>query len=77
MDTLVFAGGIGENAQVIRARICDGLEFLGVEIDVTRNVVNAGVISADTGRVAVRVIHTDEEVMIAKSVCYVLEHSQN
>ena len=77
LDTLIFAGGIGENAAVIRARVCDGLTFLGIEIDETRNVINAGVISAETGRVAVRVIHTDEEVMIAKSVCYVLEHSQN
>ena len=77
LDTLVFAGGIGENAPVVRARICEGLGFLGVEIDEKRNVANAGVISADTGRVAVRVMHTDEEVMIAKSVCYVLEHSQN
>ena len=75
LDTLVFAGGIGENAAVIRARICDGLAFLGIAIDDTRNLANAGVISADTGRVAVRVMHTDEEVMIAKSVCYVLEHS--
>ena len=77
LDTLVFAGGIGENAAVIRARICEGLAFLGIEINDTRNTENAGVISAETGRVAVRVIHTDEEVMIAKSVCYVLEHSQN
>ena len=77
LDTLVFAGGIGENAAVIRARICDGLTFLGIEIEETRNLENAGVISADTGRVAVRVMHTDEELMIAKSVCTVLEHSQN
>ena len=75
LDTLVFTGGIGENAAVIRARICNGLEFLGIEIDETRNAANAGLISADGSRVAVRVIHTDEEVMIAKSVCYVLEHS--
>ncbi len=77
LDTLVFAGGIGENAAVIRARICDGLAFLGIEIDETRNAANAGVISTDSGRVTVRVMQTDEEVMIAKSVCYVLEHSQN
>ena len=77
LDTLVFAGGIGENAAVIRARICEGLAFLGIEINDTRNVVNADLISTDSGRVAVRVMHTDEEVMIAKSVCYVLEHSQN
>lgn len=71
LDTLVFAGGIGENAPVVRARICDGLEFLGIEIEEKRNVANAGVISADTSRVAVRVMHTDEEIMIAKSVCRV------
>ena len=72
LDTLVFAGGIGENAPAVRARICDGLEFLGIEIEEKRNVTNAGVISPETSRVAVRVMHTDEEVMIAKSVCHVL-----
>jgi acetate kinase len=73
LDALVFAGGIGENAPVIRARICDGLEFLGIEIDKQRNAGNAGVISASSGRVTVRVMHTDEEVMIAKAVCHVLD----
>jgi acetate kinase len=72
LDTLVFAGGIGENAPVIRARICAGLEFLGIELDEKRNVASAAVISAQASRVAVRVIHTDEEWMIAKSVCRVL-----
>ena len=75
LDTLVFAGGIGEHAAVIRTRICDGLRFLGIEIDETRNATNASVISANTGHVTVRVMHTDEEAMIAKSVCYVLDHS--
>jgi len=73
LDTLIFAGGVGENAPVIRARICDGLEFLGIKIDEKFNVTNAGVISALTSRVAVYVIHTDEEVMIAKSVRRVLD----
>ena len=72
LDTLVFAGGIGENAPIVRARICDGLGFLGIELDEKRNTTNTGVISADTGRVAVRVIHTDEERMIAETVCRVL-----
>ena len=72
LDTLVFAGGIGENAPVVRARICDGLEFLGIEIEEKRNVANAGVISTETSRVVVRVMHTDEEVMIAKSIYRVL-----
>ena len=72
LDTLVFAGGIGENAPTVRARICDGLGFLGIELEEKRNVANAGVISANASRVCVRVIHTDEEWMIAKTVCGVL-----
>lgn len=72
LDTLVFAGGIGENAPPVRARICDGLGFLGVELDEKRNAGNESLVSAATGRVAVRVIHTDEEWMIANTVCRVL-----
>jgi acetate kinase len=72
LDTLVFAGGIGENAPKIRARVCDGLGFLGIEILEKENAANAGVISSDASRVAVRVIHTDEEWTIAKTVCQVL-----
>jgi acetate kinase len=72
LDTLVFAGGIGENAPLVRARICEGLSFLGIEMNKARNAENAGVISTDAGRVVVRVIHTDEELMIAKTVCRVL-----
>ena len=73
LDTLVFAGGIGENASAVRARICGGLEFLGIEIEEKRNATNAGVISAATSRVTVRIMHTDEEVMIAKSVRHILD----
>ncbi|MBK5206895.1 MAG: acetate kinase, partial [Polaromonas sp.] len=72
LDTLVFAGGIGENAPVIRARICEGLEFLGIEIDEKQNASNEGVISAADGRVTARVIRTDEELTIARSVCKVI-----
>ncbi|MGB7435064.1 MAG: hypothetical protein WBW49_06550, partial [Candidatus Acidiferrum sp.] len=72
LDTLVFAGGIGENAAPVRDRICDGLGFLGIKLDEKRNAVNEGVISAPASRVAVRVIRTDEELMIAKTVCQVL-----
>jgi acetate kinase len=72
LDTLVFAGGIGENAPTVRARICDGLKFLGIELEEKRNEANEGVISTAAGRVAVRVIRTDEEHMIAKTVCHVL-----
>jgi acetate kinase len=73
VDTLVFAGGIGENAPIVRARICDGLGFLGIELDEKRNAANADVISTETSRVTVRVMHTDEELMIAKTVCRVLD----
>jgi acetate kinase len=72
LDTLVFAGGIGENAALIRERICDGQGFLGIELDQKRNAKNAPLISADGGLVAVRVIQTDEEVTIARSVVRVL-----
>ena len=72
LDTLVFAGGIGENAPLVRARICDGLGFLGIELDQKRNAETAGVISTDGGRVTVRVVRTDEELMIARSVSRLL-----
>ena len=72
LDTLVFSAGIGENCPSIRARICDGLGFLGIELNEARNAENAAVISAESGRVAVRVIRTDEELMIARSVFRIL-----
>jgi acetate kinase len=72
LDTLVFAGGIGENAPAVRARICHGLGFLGIELEDERNEANEGVISARASRVAVRVIRTDEERVIARAVCCVL-----
>lgn len=73
LDTLVFTAGIGENAPIIRKRICDGLDFLGIELDPKRNAKNAPLISRDAGRVKVRVIRTDEELMIARSVIRVLK----
>jgi len=69
LDTLVFAGGIGEKAPIVRSRICEGLGFLGIELEEKRNAANDGVISIDTSRIKVRVIHTDEELMIAETVC--------
>jgi acetate kinase len=72
LDTLVFAGGIGEKAPPIRSRICDGLGFLGIELEEKRNGANEGLISTDTGQVTVRVIRTDEEIMIARSVSRLL-----
>ncbi len=72
LENLVFTGGIGEHAAPIRARICAGLEFLGIHLDATRNAAHAPVISTDASRVTVRVISTDEELMIARSVCRLL-----
>jgi acetate kinase len=72
LDTLVFAGGIGENNPAIRARICEGLGFLGIELNETRNAENAAVISMPTSRVTVRIIRTDEELTIARSTCRLL-----
>ena len=77
LDTLVFAGGIGENAATVRARICDGLGFLGIDLDQERNAKHEPWISSGTGRVKVRVIRTDEELMIAKSVMQVLHLGSN
>lgn len=72
LDTLVFSGGIGENAPEIRVRICEGLAFLGLEIDEAGNSNNAEIISANSSRVEVRVMHTNEELVIARSVCRML-----
>lgn len=72
LDTLVFAGGIGENCAPVRQRICAGLDFLGIKLNPAGNRKNAPLISAAGSRVAVRVIHTDEELMIARSVTRLL-----
>ncbi len=72
LDTLVFAGGIGEHAPVVRSRTCLGLGLLGIDLDERRNSANEGVISSAKSRVTVRVIRTDEECMIAKAVGRVL-----
>jgi len=72
VDTLVFAGGIGENAPVIRQRICQDLAFLDIRLNASRNTKNAPLISASDAAVSVRVIHTNEELMIARSVSRLL-----
>ncbi len=74
LDTLVFAGGIGEKSPVIRSRICEGLGFLGIELDEKRNIANAQIVSTENGQITVRVIHTDEEWMIAKIVSQMIQN---
>jgi len=65
IETLVFSGGIGEHAPPVRTHICHGLEYLGIDLNQERNASNASVISTSASHVTVRVIPTDEEVMIA------------
>ena len=66
LDTLVFTAGVGANSPIIRERICHGLEFLGIKLDSSRNQSNAEVISCEGSSITVRVIKTDEELMIAR-----------
>ena len=70
IETLVFTGGIGEHAAVIRAEICRGLDHLGIALDEAGNAAGAPVIG--TGRCEVRVMRTDEEREIARATCRVL-----
>jgi acetate kinase len=66
LDTLVFTGGIGERAAPVRAQICTGLEYLGIALDAAANARNTEVISAPGSGCVVRVIETDEDLMIAR-----------
>ncbi|GMN05578.1 acetate/propionate family kinase [Croceitalea sp. MTPC5] len=68
LDVLVFSGDIGENAPIIRSRICQGLDFLGIGIDEEQNRKNSYKISNMDSTVLVKVIHSDEETIIAKNV---------
>ena len=74
LETLVFSGGIGEHSPEVRSLICDGLQFLGIELDEIKNVNNDAVISSDASKVCVRVIKTNEELMIARTACNVLNN---
>lgn len=71
LDTLIFSGGIGENATAIRQRICDGLGIIGIYLDDEANSCNESVISTRES-ITVRVMKTDEELMIARSVANLL-----
>lgn len=74
LDTLVFSGGIGERSAEIRERVCHGLNFLGIELDETKNLTNETVISSDASLVNVLVIPTNEELTIATLVCKILKY---
>lgn len=75
LDVLVFSGGIGEHSPEIRSLICENLGFLGIEIDEIKNMNNESVISSEGSKLKIRVIKTNEELMIAKLVCNVLDYS--
>ena len=68
LDIIVFSGGIGEHSPEARSKICDGLEFLGIELDEINNMNNEIIISSVKSKIKVFVIHTNEELMIAKLV---------
>jgi acetate kinase len=72
VDTVVFTGGIGEHAPIIRDSICRGLGHLGIRLDQERNASNTDVISASASAAIVRVIATDEEIVIARHVQHLL-----
>jgi len=74
LDMLVFTGGIGENSAIIRERICEGLEFIGIDLDKAGNLKNEELISNRKSRATVHVIKTNEELMMAKLVEQVLNH---
>jgi acetate kinase len=75
LDSLVFSGGIGENAPEVRELICQGLQFLGIDLDAGKNARNLAIISSEKSRVTVHVIRTNEELIIAESVCEFLNHT--
>jgi acetate kinase len=77
LDTLVFSGGIGEHSAPVRAAICSGLECFGVYLDAGRNAASDSIISRDESRVAVRVIPTDEEAVMARIVFDVIANSDD
>jgi acetate kinase len=73
IDTLAFTGGIGERAAEVRGQICSGLEHLGVTLDRERNAQHAPVVSAGGSKCTVRVVPTDEDLMIARHTRQVME----
>jgi acetate kinase len=75
LDTLVFTGGIGENAAEIRARICASLDCFGIELDADANAAGEPIISRAGAPVTVHVVHTDEESVIARHTARVIGQS--
>jgi acetate kinase len=74
IDTLIFTAGVGENMPSIRWLICEHLEFLGIRLDSRLNMRNAPIISRDDAPVTVRVMKTNEELMIARHTRELMRH---
>ncbi len=73
LDGLVFSAGIGENSPLVRRRVCDYFQWLGVEIDEALNSENASLISTENSEIDVLVVPTDEELVIARATRQILE----
>lgn len=73
VDSIVFSGGMGENAPIIRKNILVGLEYLGAYVDDMRNERGDERISSDTSRVGLHILHTDESQVIARQVTELLK----
>lgn len=72
IDALIFCGGIGENSRLVRARVCERTEWMGIEMDHARNAENAMIISTDLSRAKVMVIPTNESLVIARAIAAVI-----
>lgn len=72
LDVLLFSGGLGENAWYIRQQVCQGLDFIGIKLDPTKNKRQAGVISAENSKVLVLVVTANEEKIIAEDTYAIL-----
>jgi acetate kinase len=75
LDALVFTGGIGEHSATVRERVCEGLEFLGIRLDPDRNAAHSPVISSDDAAVIIRVVPTDEDLMVARHTRRLIEQA--
>ncbi len=72
LDVLLFSGGLGENAWYIREQVCQGLDFIGIKLDLERNKTQEGVISAEDSKVLVVVVNANEEKVIAEDTYAIL-----
>ena len=75
VDRIVFTGGIGANAAFVRQAVCDGLRFLGVDLDAEANLANASSVHTSHSAIKVNVLQTDEESILARKAAAHLDGS--